>query len=211
MRFEFILISIIFIFFISCVTSPDTKTKEVSRLREKVLKYDLKRFAKAEFDLAEKNYNEVQSLIQKKNNFKVDKMLDEVNKNYQKVLDVGLPPYTEERNDNSKKQKGFAEVIKANVAVKSQYNEAESTYNEAVASKEKKDYEKAIELFNKAEEQFKNCYTVSKEKKDKAEISINKTEDAFKEMENTDKELQKRLKEIEEMKAKEMSTEGETR
>lgn len=182
---------------ISCLTSPETQYQEIGKLRAVVRKYKLEKYAKAENDLAEKNYSESRTLIDGKKNFKADKTLKEANKYFKIIIEKGLPPYTEERNTLTKEQKKSAEDIKANVAVKEQFAEAEKTYNEALTFQGKKEYEKAIETYEKAESQFKQVYGTAREKRDKTEKSINSTEDIKKELEKNASELDVKLKEIE--------------
>ena len=187
---------IILLSIISCISSPETKYEKANKLRAKVQKYELKKYAEEEYKTAEENFDKVNNLIESKKNLKASKTLDIVNNNYQTVLDKGLPPYTDEKNDITKKEKEYAEEIKANVAVKEQFEGAEERFNNAVKYKESKKYEKAIELFNEAKEKYSNAYSTAKEKKDKAKKSIDSTEEAFKELEATASELEKRMKDI---------------
>ena len=65
----FYLIIIIFFLF-SCVSSPETKYSNATKLREKVHKYNLQQYAEEEYNIAEKNYQEAKELIDSKKNFK---------------------------------------------------------------------------------------------------------------------------------------------
>ena len=193
-RYYNIFSPIIIIFFLfSCVSSPETKYNSATRLREKVHKYNLQQYAEEEYNIAEKNYQEAKELIDSKKNNKADKKLDEVNKKYQSVLDKGFPPCTEYRNKIVKEKKEMALEIKADVAVKNEYKEAEQIYNEALDYKEKKEYEKAIDTLNLAEEKFINAYDTAEDKKIRAEKSIKSTEDAFEKIKNDAKNLEEEL------------------
>ncbi len=190
-----ILILILFILFLfSCVSSQETKYQKATKLRAKAQKYNLQKYAQDEYDTAEKEYQEAIKLIDSKKNFKADKKLDNVNKKFQIVLDKGLPPYTDEKNDIVKEKKEMALEIKTDVAVKNEFKVAEQTYNEALGYKEKKEYEKAIETLNIAEEQFDNAYNTAKEKKIKAENSIKSTEEAFEKIKQDAKILEEKEK-----------------
>lgn len=183
---------IIFIFFLfSCVSSPETKYQNVTKLREKVHKYNLQKYAEEEYNIAEQEYQEAKDLIDTKKNFKANKKLDSVNKKYQIVLDKGFPTCTEDKNKVVKEKKENALEIKADVAVKNQYKQAEQTYNEALEYKEKKEYEKAINTLNIAEEQFIDAYNIAEEKKIRVEKSIKSTEEAFEKIKKDTDNLEK--------------------
>jgi tetratricopeptide (TPR) repeat protein len=198
MGFKMLKINLLFlgiVFFVfSCLSSPDAKYQETGKLREKVKKYNLEKYAKGEYDLAEKNFNDGKDLIDKKNSYKANKVLDDANKYYKVILEKGLPPCTEDKNNEVKLEKKNAEDIKANVAVKDQFSDADKIYNEGLAHKEKKEYESAIDSFSSAENQFKQIYSTTKDKKDKTERSISSTEQIQKDIETYAVELEKKLK-----------------
>lgn len=189
-------ITFIFLLF-SCVSSPETKYSSATKLREKVLKYNLQKYAEEEYNIAEQEYKEAKMLIDSKKNFKADKKLDDVNKKYQLVLDKGFPPCTEDKDKIVKEKKEIALDIKADIAVKNEYNKAEQIYNEALDYKKNKEYEKAIDTLNMAEEQFINAYDIAEEKKIRAEKSIKSTEEAFEKIKKDAKKLEDELMNIE--------------
>jgi hypothetical protein len=192
----FLLITAIFFLF-SCISSPETKYQSATKLREKVHKYSLQKYAEDEYKIAEQEYQEAKTLIDSKKNFKADKKLDNVNQKYQSVIEKGFPPCTEDKDKIVKEKKEKALEIKAEVAVKDQYVEAEQTYNEALDYKNNKEYEKAIDTLNIAEEQFIDIYNIAEEKKIRAENSIKSTEEAFQKIKEDSITLEEELMESE--------------
>ena len=192
----FSLIIVIFFLF-SCISSPETKYQNATKLREKVHKYNLQQYAEDEYKIAEQEYQEAKNLIDSKKNFKADKKLDNVNQKYQTVIEKGLPPCAEDKDQIVKEKKEKALEIKAEVAVKNQYIEAEQTYNEALNYKDNKEYEKAIDTLIIAEEQFVEVYNITEEKKIRAENSIKSTEEAFIKIKKDSKTLEDELMETE--------------
>ena len=183
------------IFAFSCVSDPEAKYTEANALKSKADKYELDKYAENEYQAAEDNLKEGKSLIDAKNKMKAVKVLDESVKNYKSVLDKGLPPYTDEQNDEAKENRSEADAIKANVAVKEKYDEAEKLYNDGVQAMNSKDYEKAIELFNQAEEKYNEAYDEASTKRDKARKSINSAEEIKSEVEENISNLEDSLEE----------------
>ncbi len=196
LHFKWIPVIIICSTLISCLSTPQKEYEKANELRKKVQKYDLKKYAEEEYKNAEKNYEEAKILVESKKNFKAKKILGIVNNGYQTVLDKGFPPYTDERDNETKKEKKYAEEIKANVAVKEQFEDAEKTYNDALKHKESKEYENSIELLNTAKDKYSKVYSVAKQKKDKAKKSIDSTEHDLKEVEANAIKFKERIKEI---------------
>jgi hypothetical protein len=202
MKVIYTIISFLFILMLfSCVSQADTKYQAAGKLREKANKYNLKKYAEKEFEDAENDYAQAKEYMDKKNDFKADKLLDQVNKKYQLVLDKGFPPCAEDKNKITAESQKTAVDIKANVAVKDMYDDAEKTLSDAVKLKESKSYENAIDTFDKADEKYKNAYTKAKEKKDKAEKSMSVTSDAFLDMEKRNAELKKQIDDLKSQKS----------
>jgi len=187
---------IMIIMFASCLT-PESEYKRANELKQKIDKYELKEYAEAEYQTAEDNYDKGKVYMDEKKNMQASKHLKEANKNYETVIDKGLPPYTEKKDVETKEEKGQAEEIKAYVAVKEQYEEAEKSYNEALKYKDKKNYEKAIEFLNDAKTKYEHAYDLSYEKKTKAKESIDSTEEIKREIEKNAEELDRKIKELE--------------
>jgi hypothetical protein len=185
--------SLIAMLLFSCLSSPDAKYQESTKLREKAIKYNLKKYAAVEFNDAEKDYTQAKNYMDNKKSFKADRLLDQVNKKFQVVLDKGFPPAAEDKNSETKDKIKLANDIKANVAVKDLYSDAETNYNDAGKLKDAKDYEKAIDTYEIANGKFDAVYKTAKEKKEKAEKSISATDQAFKDIEKNSAEVQNRI------------------
>ncbi len=193
---NFLIMNILILFFCSCISSPDAKYNIANKYKEIIKKYNLQKYDKDDFENAEKNYNEAKKYMESKKNSKADKSLTEANKNYKAVLDKGFPLCTEEKNKEVDEIKKNAEDIKANVAVKDQFTDAESTLKEAIKNKEQKDYEKAIELLELAKQKFDQVYKDASFKKEKVEKSIDSTEKIKMEIDKNAEELDRELKEL---------------
>jgi hypothetical protein len=193
-KFVFSILILFFIF--SCVSSADTKYQISTKLRDKAIKYNLKKYAENEFNDAEKDYMQAKNYMDTKKSFKADRLLDQVNKKYQIVLDKGFPLCAEDKSKDTADKIKIADSIKSNVAVKDLYSDAQKSYADAEKFKDSKDYENAIDTYQVAQDKFDNVYKTAKEKKDKAEKSIDATDNAFKEIEKNSLEVQKRIDEI---------------
>jgi hypothetical protein len=193
---NFLLSAFILSLLFTCATLSQQDLDKAENLRKKVHKYELKKYAEEDYTAAEKNYDEMKILIEKKNTFKAVKVLAVVKETYQKVLDKGLPPYTDERDADAKKEYDNAIQIKANVAIKDQFDEANKVYTDGKSLKDSKDYENAIDKFNDSKDKFNYAYKTAKDKRDKAETSINKTEEYKKDVESNAAKIDKRIEDI---------------
>jgi hypothetical protein len=189
---------ILFIFLISCVSKSETRYTEAQKLKEKADKYELKEYAEQDYEEGEKNLNEGKRLMDSKKNMAAVKALDESNKNFQTVLDKGLPPKAEDQDKKALEQKEMAKEIKTEVAVKDKFDSAEQKYNEASQSYEAKLYENAIIQYSEAEEGYKEAYEEAKVKKEEAEKAIEDAEDYKYQMEEDIRLYEEEQKENEE-------------
>ncbi len=187
---NFLFVSFLLIFAFSCVSDPEAKYTEANQLKSKADKYELNKYAEDDYQTAEDSLKKGKSLIDANNKMKAAKVLDESTKKYQSVLDKGFPPYTESQNEETKENKAEAEAIKADVAVKEKYEEAEKLYNEALQAMDSKEYENAITLFNQAEDKYKEAQNEAMSKRDRAKKSIDSTEDVKKEVDGNIADLE---------------------
>ena len=195
-RVKFLFLVLIISLLFSCLSSPDTKYQASTKLRDIAIKYNLKKYAENEFNDAEKDYAQAKSYMDSKKNFKADRLLDQVNKKYQLVLDKGFPPATEDKSKETQDKIKMANDIKANVAVKDLYSDAQKSYDDANKLKDAKDYPNAIDTYSAAEGKFDNVYTTAKDKMERAEKSIATTDQAFKDFEKSSQEIQKRYNDL---------------
>jgi tetratricopeptide (TPR) repeat protein len=193
-KFLSLIIITVFIIF-SCLSSPDTdsKVKQANKYRETIKKYKLQKYANEDYNIAENNYNEAQKLLEGKNKTKADKALIEANNKYKSVIEKGFPLCTEEKNSEVMKIKNDSENIKAQVAVKEDYDKALSTYNEALKHKDSKNYEGAIDMLDLAKVKFDQVYKDANFKKERTEKSIDSTEKVKDEIDKKAAELDKKL------------------
>lgn len=171
----FLLITILLI---SCYSSPDKELDQAKKYKEKINKYELKKYAEKENDLADKAYDDAAKVMTPKssfNNGKAKKSLDTANSNYKTVYDKGITTLSDDESKKTKEEVNSANQIKANVAVKAAYDEALALYNQAIAARDSKDYEKSIDLFRDAKIKFEEVVKIAKEKKVKADDSLSST------------------------------------
>ena len=185
----------LFIFLISCVSKPETRYTDAKKLKEKADKYELKQYAENDYEKGEKNLQEGRRLIDSKKSMAALKVLDESNKNFQTVLDKGLPPCAEDQGKKAEEQKEMAKEIKTEVAVKDKFDKAEEKFNEASKSYDSKQYEQSIIQYNQAEEGYKEAYEEAKIKMEKAKEAIEEAEDYKDQMEEDIKLYEEEQKE----------------
>ena len=212
MKFVFrILIIFSFFVLISCLSSPEPKYNNASQMRDKIIKYDLKKYAEEDFNAIEKDFAEAKGLLDKKRNMQADKLLDEINNKYQALVEKTFPLCTADKDNEVKVVQNGCLELKADVAVKDKYEEALAVYNEAIKYNEAKEYEKAIELFDKANSLFKEVEKVTVEKKEKAESSFDTTEEELTKLESSVKEIEDEINKIKAELEKEIKNEGLTK
>jgi len=180
-----ILVSLLFLIF-SCETTDETVTitdddsemtedeySELKRMKALVDKYGLKEFVPEDAQAAEEKYQEVENLYgtDKK---AARKAYLQARAKYLVVMEKALPLFAEKRKKETDEIKISAEKIKANVAVKEEYQEALELYNQALLEKEAGNYEKSAELMEEAKAKFDVVYKMAKEKKDKSDSAIDK-------------------------------------
>ncbi|HOX18977.1 MAG TPA: hypothetical protein PKW82_11010, partial [Spirochaetales bacterium] len=87
---------------------------------------------------------------------------------YNLVLDKGFEYWASERRAVSEKERLAAVDIKADVAAKAGFDDAQSVYDRAVAAFSSGEYEEATELFEEAERLFKAAWEASLAKREAA-------------------------------------------
>jgi len=190
----FLLSSCILLF--SCLTVEQKDLDKANDMRKKIDKYKLKKYAEQEVNEADKKFDESKELMDKKKNAPAKKAIDSANELYTQALDKAFPLCTDDKKKETDSEKTKAESIKANIAVKEQFNEASEVYNDGVSAKDTKNYEGSIDNLVIAKDKYNKVYAVAKEKKERTEKSINQTEEWKAEVEKNNGELKKRIEEI---------------
>ena len=209
MKFFFrILVFFSFFMTVSCLSSPDIKYKNVSQMRDKIIKYDLKKYAQEDFNVIEKDFAEIKELLDKKRNIQADKLLDAINGKYQALIDMTFPLYTADKDKEVKIIQTDCLELKSDVAVKDKYKEAVNVYDEALKYNEAKEYEKAVELFDRSVSLFTGVEEITIEKKEKAETSFDETEEELIKLESLLKKVEEEISQIEKEKKEDIKSEG---
>jgi hypothetical protein len=98
--------------------------------------------------------------------------LDEAILRYNLVVQKGREMGVSQVKDKTDEAKQRSEDIKANIAVKDQYDSALELYNEGAAKLAAKDYEAAAEAYDKSGSGFSEAYKAAAEKRAKAEAAM---------------------------------------
>jgi hypothetical protein len=95
---------------------------------------------------------------------------------FTQVIRNGWVSQVEEKASGAKKQREAAEEVKANVAVRSDFNSADQVYNQAHAALRADEYAVAAELFSQSEGLFKKAHDSAVEKRQIAEEALRQAE-----------------------------------
>lgn len=183
----------IFLIFGSCATAPkveeDTKTAlpeteytRANKLKEQADKYTLADYAPDEYSQAEQKLKEGKATY-KTDNASSKKSLDEAIVDYEAVMAKGFPLLTEKKQEDTEAIVKQAEGIKAQAAMKEEYEAARTKYDQALAAQNAGEYEQAVALFDEAKLLFQDLYEKTKAKKVKAEQAMGSSEESIKEFE----------------------------
>jgi hypothetical protein len=99
------------------------------------------------------------------------------------VIRNGWSATVEEKASSARDLRTASQEIKANVAVRSEYNAAESVYNQAHVAWRAEKYTEAMDLFEQSEELFGVAYDKALEKRNVAEEALRRTEQKLAESE----------------------------
>ena len=194
----------IFLIFSSCATTPkieedtravlpETEYTRANKLKAQVDKYTLADYAPDEYRQAEQKLKEGKATY-KTDNASSKKALDEAIAGYEAVMAKGFPLLTEKKQEDTEAIVKQAEGIKAQVAMKEEYEAARTKYDQALAAQNAGEYEQAVALFDEAKLLFQDLYGKTKEKKERAEQAMNSSEESIKDFEEQaragDEELQ---------------------
>jgi hypothetical protein len=123
---------------------------------------------------------------------------DESVSKFNLVLENGWVAYTDEKNVSAREVRQAALDVKANVAVRDMYQNADKTYNQAFSALRAKDYRAAVDLFDQSEVLFKQSWSAAVDKRVKAEEAIRQAEKRVFESEEKAKNAQDSIGEEEE-------------
>ena len=153
------------------VPKPEKEYQTAKELRATVTEFGLDSYDAAAFKKAEASFKDGEAAYDK-DNAKSKAAFQDAIAGYQKVLDSGFPALTAERRKTADAAKAEADAIKANVAVKADYNGALDLYKQAVAAADAKDYRKSLDLYDQSTAKFTAAAATARQLKAKAQTSI---------------------------------------
>lgn len=183
----------IFLIFSSCATAPkveedtkvalpETEYTRANKLKAQADKYTLADYAPDEYSQAEQKLKEGKATY-KTDNASSKKSLDEAIVDYEAVMAKGFPLLTEKKKEDTEAIVKQAESIKAQVAMKEEYEAARTKYDQALAAQNAGEYEQAVALFDEAKLLFQDLYEKTKAKKERAEQAMGSSEESIKDFE----------------------------
>ncbi|WP_295156640.1 hypothetical protein [uncultured Brachyspira sp.] len=185
----FIYLVFCLILIISCSeTMPLKEYKDASVLREKAVRYDLQKYSKEEFDIAEANYSEALILInENKDSAKVKELLTAASNSYQTVLSNVLPQYAQILKEEISFERVYSKEIKAYRVDKDNYEFAELNYINALSALSTNNYEEAVNYFLNSKKYHHKAYFTTKVRYDESSRGIKEAEEKIKQVDELDK------------------------
>lgn len=173
----FYLVQIILLITVSsCVSLPQAEFDKAIEYKTKTVLYHTKTYAPEEYSKAEQAFTGASNYFNNTKNRKAKKGLVQANELFVSAIEKGLPLYADDLETTSLSNIERAKKIKAEVAVKSEFEKANDLLNEARNAEKHKHFEKAIGLYRQAIEKFQSATTLAEEKKVRAEAAIDGTE-----------------------------------
>jgi len=165
------------------VTELELAKSSISRLQE----VEAQEFAKVDYQKIQElvtsgETNMVTNKKHKKNKI-AKQLLDEAVTKSSNVYAKAAPKFAEHYIDKSRASVKKAKEIKANVAVKEEFEKAKTLFQEAKEYREKKEFQKAGKKAKRAIKIAEKAYAIAEEKKKKSEQAIKEARDKLKELE----------------------------
>lgn len=140
---------------------------QAGSVRSFITAHDLAKWASSPWTIAEAKYQASQDVFGKDRKASSDSA-DEAKLRYGIAKDTALEYYSGDRKKASENERDHASTIKAQVAVKDEYQAAQALYDKAQAAESAKDYENSSDLYDKAAKAFSSAYAHAKAKMDTA-------------------------------------------
>ena len=169
--------------------APDSEKQQAERLRATVSRFELSDYDPEDFASAEASYQKAEGLYGKDNAGAKESYQAAIT-DYRKVIDTGFSARTRQRRTGVEKIKNDAEALKAPVASPQEYTAAETAYREAVALEQSGEFEKALDGYEKAQSLFEEVYSITAEKKRRAEQAMAEAQAGIENYESTARELE---------------------
>ncbi|MGD0724219.1 MAG: hypothetical protein ABSB63_01505 [Spirochaetia bacterium] len=175
------------------VAAPDAELAQAQSLQQKADKYGLGEYDPEDYAAATKDLKAGQDAYGKDNaasKESLTKAIDEFNS----VITKGGALYLAKLQAQADASKKAADDLKASVAVKDQYAEANDVYQRALKEKDAGDLENAVADFTKARDLFDAVAALALQKKENATKSLADTKEQMTASEQKAADAQKTLK-----------------
>jgi len=145
--------------------------------QQEIKEMEVERYDLDNFERAGKILNEAITAYQAENYSLARENANEALSRYNLVLSAGWAAYAERRFSLAETERQAALDVKANIAVRDLFNEADSNYKTAVVSYDSQKYEEAAKQFINAETLFTAARTSASEKRQNAAEIIKKAQE----------------------------------
>jgi hypothetical protein len=153
------------------VPKPEQEYQTAKELRATITQFGLDSYEGAAFRKAEDSFKDGEAAYEK-DNAKSRTAFQQAIAGYRQVLDGGFPALTAERKKSAEEARTDANEVKAGVAVRADYNAAQTLFNQAADAERNKDYPKALDLYEKSRAGFAAAAQKTRELRARAQNSI---------------------------------------
>jgi hypothetical protein len=159
-------------------------------LREAILANNLAPYDQRDFDIAEENSLKALNTYDKDDISAVLGVVQEALNRYTQVWKTAWRSIASERRDAASVERRAALDLKANIAVKDEYNDAERVYGEAGSNYQAEQYEDAAERYARAAAMFTVVWETAEYKRQTADEAIRAAEQKVAESDQTAREAE---------------------
>jgi hypothetical protein len=156
---------------------------EAHTKQEEADKYDFFSSDPDNYMLAADAGNDAVSFYDEGNLIKAQDSADEALARFNQVIKNGWVSRVEEKASIAREWRQYAQDVKANVAVRPDFDAAERVYNQAHTALRAEDYSAAIDLFGRSEALFVTAHDKAVAKRDNAEKALRQAEEKLAESE----------------------------
>jgi|GEM_PF-5408133 len=175
------------------VAAPDAELAQAQSLQQKAEKYGLGEFDAEDYAAATKDLKAGQDAYGKDNAAAKESLTKAIGE-FNSVITKGGPLYLAKLQAQTDASKKAADDLKASVAVKDQYAEANDVYQRALKEKDSGDIENAAADFTKARDMFDAVAALAQQKKDNATKALAGAQEGMTASEQKAADAQKTLK-----------------
>ena len=175
------------------VAAPDAELAQAQSLQQKADKYGLGQYDAEDYAAATKDLKAGQDAYGKDNAAAKESLTKSIDE-FKSVISKGGALYLAKLQAQTEASKKAADDLKASVAVKDQYGEANDVYQRALKEKDSGDIDSAAADFTKARDLFDAAAALAQQKKDNATKALAGAQETMTASEKKAADAQKTLK-----------------